>query len=89
MPDRWTYPPDFLDALVLLGFVPRDDTPPLVVRDAVAELYKFELRRLRDVYRRGGQPKTELAEQVIRLRKKYWVLTLPPAAWERICATRA
>jgi hypothetical protein len=84
MPDRWRYPPDLLDALAVLGFAPREDTPPLIVRDAVSELYKFELRRLRDAYRRGGQPKGALAEQVIRLRKRYWVLTLPPGAWERI-----
>ncbi len=77
----WTYPPEFLDALAALGLAPRPDTPPAFVRAAVNELYKFELRRLRVRYLRGEVAKSEFAGRVIALRKKYWVLTVPAAAW--------
>ena len=85
MADRWTYPPEFVQTLASLGLAPRASTPPALVRDAVDELYKFELKRLRGRYLRGGVAKADLAGQVIRLRQKYWLLTLPQGAWETIC----
>jgi len=83
---RWTYPPELREALASLGFAPRSDTPPAFVREAADELYKYELRRLRDRHRAGDAAKTELMDAVVQLRKKYWVLTLPLAAWEKICS---
>jgi hypothetical protein len=83
---RWTYPAELRDALAALGFAPRPDTPPAFVRAAVDELYKFELRRLRDRHRTGAIARADFADAVVKLRKKYWMLTLPERAWERICA---
>ncbi len=85
MPDRWTYPPELRTALADLGFAPRPHTPPALVRDAVDELYKVELKRLRLRHLRGEVAKADFADRVIQLRKKYWVLTLPVAAWEKVC----
>ena len=85
MGDRWTYPPEFVEALAGFGLAPHPGTPPAVVRRAVDELYKVELKRLRLRYLRGELAKAHLAEQVIQLRKKYWLLTLPEGAWEKIC----
>jgi hypothetical protein len=85
MGDCWTYPPEFLETLARLGLAPRADTPPTVVRRAVDELYKHELKQLRDRYLRGETARSDLAGQVIGLRKKYWLLTLSDQAWERIC----
>jgi len=85
-PGAWTYPPELGEALAALGFAPRPDTPPSFVRAAVDDLYKYELRRLRDRQRAGHVVKGEFAGQVVALRKKYWMLTLPAGAWERICA---
>jgi hypothetical protein len=85
MDDRWTYPAEFLDALASLGLAPHARTPPALVRNAVDELYKFELKRLRVRYLRGEVAKADLGAQVVRLRRKYWPLTLPIGAWERIC----
>lgn len=79
------YPPEFLDALGSLGLAPRPDTPAAFVRDAVNDLYRFELRRLRDHYRAGQVPKPAFLEAVVRLRKRYWVLSLSAANWQRIC----
>lgn len=80
-----TYPPEFLDALGALGLAPRADTPVELVRDALNDLYRFELRRLRDRHRRGDVPKPQFLEMVVLLRKKYWLLTLPLSGWKRIC----
>lgn len=82
---RWTYPPELREALASLGLAPRSDTPPALVREAADELYKYQLRRLRDRQRAGAVAKAELTEAVVQLRRKYWVLTLPLGAWERIC----
>jgi hypothetical protein len=83
----WTYPPELLAALVSLGFAPTGHTPPALAREAVDELYKYELRRVRDGLRGGEVDRSDYLARVIALRKKYWVLTLPLPAWEKICAS--
>jgi hypothetical protein len=85
MPGPWTYPPELFGALQALGFAPSTDTPPAVTREAVDDLYRYELRRIRDRHKAGAVDRPEYLTQVIALRKKYWMLTLPLAAWERIC----
>jgi hypothetical protein len=84
-PERWTYPEELGDALLTLGLRPLESTPPQVVRDALNDLYRFELRRMRDRLRAGEMQKPEYLDRVVRLRKKYWPLTLPLPAWEKIC----
>jgi len=81
----WSYPPEFIVALAGHGLAPRPDTPPALVRDAVNDLYRYELRRMRDGLRDSALDKVAYRERVIALRKKYWVLTLQLGAWERIC----
>jgi hypothetical protein len=85
----WIYPPELLAGLAALGLAPTERTPPAFVREAADELYKYELRRLRDRLRRGEVERSSYLDRVIGLRKKYWVLTLPLAAWEEICASAA
>ena len=87
MAKPWIYPPELLAALATLGFAPTEATPPAFAREAVDELYKYELRRLRDRLRHGEVVRPDYLAHVIALRKKYWILTLPLAAWEKICAT--
>jgi hypothetical protein len=81
----WTYPPEFLEALLGFGLAPTPDTRPVFVRDAVNDLYRYELRRVRDRHRAGDIAKVDYLDVVVALRRKYWLLTLPAAAWERIC----
>jgi hypothetical protein len=82
---RWQYPRELGDALARFGLAPGPSTPPSVVRDQLNDLYRFELRRMRDALRGGTLPKAEYVDRVVALRKHYWPLTLPLAAWERIC----
>ena len=54
-------------------------TRPELVRDYVRELYKFDIRRLRDRMRRQEFAKAEYAGRVDALRRRYPVLALTPS----------
>jgi hypothetical protein len=86
--ERWEYPPELLDALPAFGLRPRPDTPPRFTRDALSDLYRYEIRQLRERLRAGEVQKADYQGLVIALRKKYWPLTLTPEAWEKICQNR-
>ena len=85
-PASWTYPDELRSALAAFGLAPTSATPPALVRDAMNDLYRYELRRMRDRLRRGAIEKSAYLDLVIATRKRYWPLTLPLAAWEKICA---
>jgi hypothetical protein len=75
------YPPAILEQLATHGLVPRPDTPPRQLRDAVNDLYRHEIRRLRDRCRAGEFPSSELAGQVVQLRRRYLLLSIPLDRW--------
>jgi hypothetical protein len=74
---RFRYRPDVLEQLLRHGVRPTDRTRPGLVRDFVRDLYKYEIRCLRERYLRRDFPKTEYAGRVDALRKRYPVLALP------------
>lgn len=82
---RWTYPDELRAALADLGLAPAPTTPPSAVRDALNDLYRYELRRLRDRLRAGDVVKPDYLDLVVALRKKYWPLTMPLDVWEKLC----
>ena len=75
----FSYRPDVLAALLVHGVRPRPHTPPELVRGYVRDLYKFEIRRLRERYMRHEFSKREYSERVDALRRQYPVLALLPA----------
>jgi len=75
------YRADVLEQLWRHGVQPKHDTPPGLVRDYVRDLYRYEIRRLRDRYVGGEFPKAEYSERVDRLRRTYPVLALPAREW--------
>jgi hypothetical protein len=81
----WKYPPELLEVLASFGLAPRGDSEPAMVRDALSDLYRYELRRLRDRLLAHQLVKGDYVDRVVALRKAYWPLTLMPHAWERIC----
>jgi hypothetical protein len=85
----WTYPPELSAALLAFGLRPTSRTPPALVRGALNDLYRFELRRMRDRLRAGAFTRPEYLDLVIATRKRYWPLTLQLPAWEKICAGEA
>ena len=62
------------------GFSRSRMTPPQLVRDYVRDLYRYEIRRLRERYLHREFPKAEYSERVDQLRRAYPVLAL--RAWE-------
>lgn len=81
----WTYPPELLAALPSFGLNPTPETHPVLVRDALSELYRYEIRNLRQRLLDGHIAKPDYRAHVIALRKKYWPLALQPMHWEQIC----
>jgi hypothetical protein len=75
------YHQQILDELAGHGLIPRPDTSPQLLRDAVRDLYKYEIRRLRDRLIAGEIPKRDYAGYVIALRKRYRVLSVPTSLW--------
>jgi hypothetical protein len=72
------YRADVLAALPRHGIRPTPRTPPALVRDYVRDLYKFEIRRLRERYLRREFAKQEYWQRVDALRRQYPVLALLP-----------
>jgi hypothetical protein len=72
----FVYRADVLEHLVRHGVRPTNHTRPELVRDYVRDLYKYEIRRLRERYLRREFPKLEYADRVDALRRRYTVLAL-------------
>lgn len=87
--ETWAYPAELATALLTYGLKPTGSTPPLLVRAALNDLYRYEIRRLRQRRHDGLVEKSRYVDEVILLRKRYWPLSLQPEHWERICATRS
>ena len=77
----YTYHKQILDELAGHGLRPAADTPPQQLRDAVRDLYKYEIRRLRNELIAGKFPKRDYAGHVVSLRKRYWLLSVPMQLW--------
>ncbi|MQA28653.1 MAG: hypothetical protein GEU82_02280 [Luteitalea sp.] len=79
MTDRvYRYRPDVLSELLRHGLMPASHTPPELVRNYVRDLYKYEIRALRERYLRQEFPKAEYWTRVDNLRRQYPVLALLP-----------
>jgi hypothetical protein len=78
MPDEggFRYRPDILAHLLRHGVRPTAQTRPELVRGFVRDLYKYEIRCLRERYLRRDFPKIEYAGRVDALRRRYVVLAL-------------
>ena len=74
----YRYRADVLEALWRHGVHPTDHTSPQLVRDYVRDLYKYEIRALRERYIRKEFPKQEYWTRVDTLRRQYPVLALLP-----------
>lgn len=75
------YRPEVLDELWMHGLAPKGDTTPERLREQINDLYRIEIRRLRDRCRAGEFPVHELPPKVVELRKRYMLLSIPVAHW--------
>lgn len=79
MPYR--YRTEVLEALAGHGLRPTPDTAPAQLRAAINDLYRYEIRQLRDRCRAGEFPTDDLARRVVGLRRRYLLLSLPLVHW--------
>jgi hypothetical protein len=77
------YRDDVLLELQRHGVCPTAATSPELVRAYVRDLYKYEIRALRERYLRHEFAKKEYSERVDRLRRQYPVLALLPPQFLR------
>ena len=77
----YRYREDVLAECHRYGVFPTEHTPPELVRTFIRDLYRFEIRRLRDRYIRTEFSKREYSAKVLELRHKYPVLALVPRQW--------
>jgi hypothetical protein len=75
------YLPHVLEQLWTHGVHPTSSTPPQLVYDFVSDLYRYELRRLRDRLVRGEIPKQGYYERVVALRRKYPLVSFKAETW--------
>ena len=80
-PMEFSYRPEILDQLLLHGVRPQPATRPAVVFAYLNELYRYELRCLRDRLRRGEFAQPEYFGKVVALRRKYPLVSVHPSAW--------
>jgi len=77
----YRYDARVLDALAAHGLVPQPDTSPERLRHAVRDLYRYEIRRLRQSLLAGHIAKGDYADHVVTLRRKYPLLSVPVELW--------
>jgi hypothetical protein len=77
------YIPEVVEQLAVHGLSPAVDTPAAAVRDALSDLYRYEIRRLRQRLLDGAFPQADYIGHVLELRRKYWLLSVPIKLWTR------
>jgi hypothetical protein len=77
----YIYRQDVLNAVWRHGIMPTGRTTPELARGYVRDLYKYEIRRLRERYLKKEFPKAEYSALVEQLRNRYAVLALVPRQW--------
>src|SRR4030095_3334325 len=77
----YRYRADVLEQLERHGVRPTSSTRPELVHEFVSDLYRYELRRLRDRRVRREIPKDGYFERVVALRRLYPLVSLKPPEW--------
>jgi hypothetical protein len=77
----YAYRQEVLAELPRYGVRPTSRTPPGLVHEFVSDLYRYELRRLRERLLRGAFPKREYYGRVIELRRRYHLISQRPHEW--------
>jgi len=78
---RYHYRSDVLAQLWGHGVQPRQTTAPELVRGYVNDLYRYELRKLRDRLLVGEVARSAYYELVVQIRNRYRVLALKAPQW--------
>lgn len=77
----YRYRPDVLEQLARHGVVPKPTTPPATARSVVNDIYRYELRLLRDRYLVGEFSKQAYYDKVVEVRNRYPVMAILTRHW--------
>ena len=77
----YRYRADVLEQLERHGVRPTSSTRPDLVHEFVSDLYRYELRRLRDRLVRHEIPKVGYIDRVVALRRQYPLVSVKPQDW--------
>jgi hypothetical protein len=77
----YIYRSEVLAELARHGLGPRPDTPPQLLRDAIRDLYKHEIKMLKARLLAGAFSKHDYAGRVVDLRRRYPLLSIPTEMW--------
>lgn len=83
--ETYQYHSEILEELARHGLRPLPTSTPQQLRDAVRDLYRYEIRRLREDLLAHRIAKADYARRVIQLRSRYPVLSIPLQFWTRRC----
>lgn len=75
------YRPEVLEELGRHGLSPKPETRVELLREQINDLYRIEIRKLRDRCRAGEFSTKELPRHVVELRRRYILLSIPTAEW--------
>lgn len=78
---EYKYRESVLDELARHGIIPRGDTPPEFVHEFVNDLYRIEIRALKQRMLSGEVLKPDYSKRVEELRNRYPILSLPVRFW--------
>ena len=77
----YRYKPEILALLANHGVIPKPTTPPTTARAVVNEIYRYELRLLRDRYLGGEFSKRDYYDKVVETRNRYPVMAVLTRHW--------
>jgi len=77
----YRYKPEVLEQLAAHGLRPTPATTPEKVHEFVNDLYRYELRRLRDRLLRREIAKPDYYARVVEVRLRYPLLSRKPWEW--------
>ncbi len=78
---QYRYRPAVVEQLWQHGIHPAPTTSPDLVREFVNDLYRYELRRLRDRLVRKEIPKVGYYDRVLAIRLRYPLLSMKSHQW--------
>ena len=77
----YRYKPQVLEQLAAHGIRPTSSTPPEKAHEFVNDLYRYELRRLRDRLLRRDIAKPQYSSHVLEVRRRYPLLSQKLWEW--------
>jgi hypothetical protein len=78
---EFQYQPDILAQLLTHGVRPLPRTRPAVVFRYLGELYRYELRRLKQLRAQGRILASDYGARVVQLRRQYPLVSVPVKYW--------